>query len=549
MEPGATEKIAEELTWQWGVRSDLGVARLVGLEGATPDGVYGLGASTMLDRLFCWLGELGVLDELRGLEGHGIQRASMPFERWVLLYFVRCLARIESQESLPELLFTDFALMSRLGFNAHDLRYGLTERGRTTRQGPRRNLPLDPEAMSKNLMKLEVSEVRAAFQSILKRLWAAVPTLPKRLLAAIDGTFLELGPKAKGAGVSKRTKQVRTKAGLQSVEVAIFGFKMVWLYVPELGLPLAVAFGTAELDERAFVRGLLADAREVLGGRAALDTIVLDRGFLDGPGLWELSSAGLRFVIPARRDLHVHAEALAATRGETPGIETFAKSRTTTHKKRVEGQKKLVSVQHTLDVVGVEGLRTMETYAPEEQVGGSGHRDRHKKSFEANRIHAVVLTREDGRDDPDFVLLTNGPVRQPFATFDDYDERSRIENQGHRELKQRWALECPVQRSAKAAEIHVYFVVLSFALTQTFRQWHDDQISLDEETGDSTVGRYHRRLAIENADKIIVFLGQEYGIFYTSEYSLLLGRPVKRPNPRAARTLDELLARLEAPRG
>ena len=54
MEPGATEKIAEELTWQWGGgRSDLSVARLVGLEGASPDGVYGLGASTVLDRLFC----------------------------------------------------------------------------------------------------------------------------------------------------------------------------------------------------------------------------------------------------------------------------------------------------------------------------------------------------------------------------------------------------------------------------------------------------------------------------------------------------------------
>jgi len=385
MVPSAVEKIAEELTWQWGVRSDLSVARLVGLEGASPDGVYGLGASTVLDRLFCWLDELGAIDEIRGLEGHGVKRETIPFERWVLR--VRCLARIESQESLPELLFTDFALMTRLGFNAHDLRFGITDRGRTARKGPRRNLPLDPEAMSKNLMKLEVSEVRAAFKAILKRLWAAIPTLPKRLLGAIDGTFIELGPKAKGAGVSKRTKQVRTKAGLQSVEVAIFGFKMVWLYVPELGLPLAVAFGTAELDERPFVRGLLEDAREVLAGRAALDTIVLDRGFLDGPGLWELSASGLRFVIPARHDLRVHAEAIAATRGETPGIETFAKSRTRTVKKRVEGQKGLVKVERTLEVVGVEGLRTLETYAPEDQVGDSGHKDRHKKSFEANRIN------------------------------------------------------------------------------------------------------------------------------------------------------------------
>lgn len=67
-------------------------------------------------------------------------RESIPFERRVLLYFVRCLARIEGQESLPELLFTDFALMTRLGFNAHDLKFGITARGRTARPGPRRNL-------------------------------------------------------------------------------------------------------------------------------------------------------------------------------------------------------------------------------------------------------------------------------------------------------------------------------------------------------------------------------------------------------------------------
>ena len=52
-------------------------------------------------------------------------------------------------------------------------------------------------------------------------------------------------------------------------------------------------------------------------------------------------------------------------------------------------------------------------------MGKGGHKDRHKRSFEANPINAVVLTREDGRDKVDLVLLTNGSVKRPFVPFDD----------------------------------------------------------------------------------------------------------------------------------
>ena len=36
-----------------------------------------------------------------------------------------------------------------------------------------------------------------------------------------------------------------------------------------------------------------------------------------------------------------------------------------------------------------------------------------------------------------------------------------------------------------------------------------------------------------------------FGIYFTTEFALLLGRRVKRPNARAAKTIDELMARLE----
>ena len=542
--PSAQEQIVGELTWRWAVRADLLVARhLVG--GEDPDSVYGIGVATVVDRLFCWLGDIGVLAELEAMDGVGIERRTIPFETWVMLYFLRCLARCPSQNSLPDTLFSDTSLMRRLGFNAHQIEFGITARGGESRKGERLSCPLDPEALSKNIVKLPLDDVRAVFQECLCLVWDQLKSVPKRLLAAIDGSFIEIGPTAEGAGVSSREKQVRTKEGMKTVKSTVVGFKMMVLYVPSLGLPLAVAFGPANLDERTYVRQLLLDAQEVIGDRATLDTVVIDRGFISGPGLWEIHDMGLRFVIPARRDLKVHEEARGLVHGQTEEIPTYRSQRQRVRRRRPKDGGRPVAVTETLEVVGVEGCRTFETYATAAEIGKSGHKDRHKKSFEANPINAVVLTREDGREHVDLVLLTNGPVKRPFVPFDDYDDRSRIENEINRELQQHWFIERPPQRTAKAAELHVLFVMLAFAMTQGFRLWEEQQLAEDEVKGTSTLGEYVRGLQRENHDRVVVFLDDQYGIFYTSDIILMFGRRVRDPAPGAARTLEELMLRLE----
>jgi len=69
----AQERIAEELAWQCAVRADLAVARHL-LDGEEPDGIYGIWASTVTDRFFCWLDEVGVLGELGAMAGVGVKR-------------------------------------------------------------------------------------------------------------------------------------------------------------------------------------------------------------------------------------------------------------------------------------------------------------------------------------------------------------------------------------------------------------------------------------------------------------------------------------------
>jgi len=48
-----------------------------------------------------------------------------------------------------------------LGFNAHQIAHGITKRGSEQRQRGRVSLPLDPEALSNNIVKLPLHDVRA----------------------------------------------------------------------------------------------------------------------------------------------------------------------------------------------------------------------------------------------------------------------------------------------------------------------------------------------------------------------------------------------------
>lgn len=516
------------------------------LAGAEPDGLYGISDARIVDHFLFYVEELGVGDALRRLRPEGVRREVIPAELYVVLYFLRCLARIPSQEALPELLFSDAALMLRLGFNAHQVELGVTKRGSSRRKGPRRNAPVDPEAISKNVGRLDLDAVRAFVRFVLKALWAKHPVVSSKGLFVIDGSFIEPGESTPGSGRTSRSKSVRTTDGIKTVNEVTVGFKMVWLWSVETGLPVAVAFGTAEVDERPFVAELVREANEVLAGRCTIGTLLIDRGFLSGPGLWALHEAGIRFVIPARHDLQVYEEARRASTNEVPTHVVHRGSRTRTEKHRAVGGGKLLEEARTTQAVGVEGCSTLTTYAPVEAVGDGAHRRRYRKDFVSNRINAVVLTREDGRKKVDLVLLTNGPVQRPLAVLDDYDERSRIENQGHRELKQSWYLERPPQRTAKATEIHVLFVLVAYALTSGYRAWLDAQVRQEDVGQSATLGEHVRRVEAENRDKLLVFVGDAYGIFYSSEYSMLLGRTVKRPNPKAASTVEVLLDRLRA---
>ena len=141
------------------------------------------------------------------------------------------------------------------------------------------------------------------------------------------------------------------------------------------------------------------------------------------------------------------------------------------------------------------------------------------------------------------VFLTKAPVEQPLQPFDDYDERSLIENCCIKEAKQQWDLGHPPQKSERAVRVHVVFTLLLFALATAYRLQCER-----EARGSEPVGwqRWRRQLREQSRDKVIVFAQGHYGIFHLAEYSLLLGVKLKDIPPDIG-SRQQVLAKYERP--
>jgi hypothetical protein len=277
---------------------------------------------------------------------------------------------------------------------------------------------------------------------------------------------------------------------------------------------------------------LVTQARANLAGYARLAKVVFDRGFLDGPTLWWLDQQGLRFVVPAKTNMAVTADARAqAAAGED--LTVGRRVHTVRH-----GQGKAAWTERLeTEVVGITGLTTYDQYGTPAQARQANRRD-----FQANPINAVVVRKWSGKDygpGGKTVFLTNALVEKPLRVFDDYDDRSLIENCCIKEAKQQWDLGHPPQKTDRAVWVHVLFTLLMFALATAYRLQYERKASGEEPVGWQ---RWRRQLLEQNRDKVIVFAQGYYGIFHVAEYSLLLGARLKDVPPGIG-TLQEVLAK------
>ncbi len=313
--------------------------------------------------------------------------------------------------------------------------------------------------------------------------------------------------------------------------MTVYGWKLLVLMEALTRIPLAAKVVKIHEHEVAFTRALVTQARANLAGYAILGKVIFDKAFLDGADLWWLDQQRLGFVVPAKEDMAVTADARAlAAAGE--GV-VGRRVRTVSHG---QGQQAWTERLET-EVVGIEGLTTYDQYGTEEHA-----RRRNRKAFQGNPINAVVVRKWNNRDygpGGKTVFLTNEAVDKPLKPFDDYDDRSLIENCCIKEGKQAWHLKHPPQKTERAVQVHVLFTLVMFALVTAYRR-----LTERGAVGDEPVGwqRWRRQLIQQNRDKVIVFAQGWYGIFHVAEYSLLLGVRLKDVPPGIG-TRQEVLKR------
>ena len=97
---------------------------------------------------------------------------------------------IQSINALPRLLFSDEALMQLVGFNAHQVRAGVCQRGGAKRQRERTPGPICADTLANNIVKCNVRELEALFNGVIRAL-AQAGVFRKRVTGIADGTDLE----------------------------------------------------------------------------------------------------------------------------------------------------------------------------------------------------------------------------------------------------------------------------------------------------------------------------------------------------------------------
>jgi hypothetical protein len=294
-------------------------------------------------------------------------------------------------------------------------------------------------------------------------------------------------------------------------------------------IALAAKGGQIQDHEVSFPRALVTQARPPLGAHARLRCGLFDRGCLDGADLWGLTPQGLRFVVPAKANMAVTADAPALA---TAGAGLVARRvHTVAHG---QGKHRWTARLET-EVVGLPDLTPYDPYGPEEHA-----QQRYRQDFEGHPRNAVVVRTWPSRDygpGGKVVFLTHEALAKPLRVFDAYDDRSLSENCCIKESTQAWHLKHPPQKTERAVQVHVLFTLAMFALA-TASRWRAEQAAV----GDEPVGwqRWRRQLFQQNRDKVLIVAQGWYGIFHGAAYSLLLGVKLQEPPPEIGRRRDVL---------
>ncbi len=521
--------VQDRLNWKLAYRDDAKVAQ--GLyAGEEIEEMHELSDAGLLDEFFVLLQELGMMQTFEQMRLPGVKRVLVPTVQCVLLYLLKVLFGGQSMHELPRVLFSNLGLMELVGFNAQQCENGLTKRADGQRTTKQKQGPLSAQCLADNISKLGAQEMERLFNQMVQLL-ARRSFFKGSLLVALDGSKLPTPPSYEGCGKLKQTRSVKIKGQKEAAteEYYVYGWKVLVLIEVHTRLPLAMKLVQIQAYEGSWLVPLLEQAQVNLGSMAQIETVVIDRGYLDGADLWQVQQKGLLFVIVGKSNMAVVQDAQGLAKGERAVV----RERVVSH-----GHGKTAREERLrTELVGIDALTSYDSYGEVEAT-----QYLHRRDFVGQPINAVVVRRWDNRvpKGGGTVYLTNGDVSDPFRIFDTYDWRSVIENGIFKEGKHPWQLLRTPSRTQAAVVVHCFFTLLVMALCTAFRFWQAQAASTPTSTtqllptlssallGGEGTARWRQRLREANRDKLIVFIGQTYGIFHLAEFAVLTHLPLRQ---------------------
>jgi hypothetical protein len=520
--------VQERLNWQVAWRDDRKVGQAL-YAGETIEEMHHLSDAGLLDEFFVFLKDLGMLEAFEQVSQSGVQRTLVPTVQFVLLYFLKVLLGGESMNELPRVLLSDLALMELVGFNAHQCENGLTKRGDASRTTKKKQGPITAQCLADNICKITQEEMERLFNTMVQLL-ARRGWFSGNLLVALDGSKVPTPESYEGCGKLKHTRKVKVKGQQEPVteEYYLYGWKVLVLIEVQTRLPLAMKFVLIQDYEGKWLVPLLEQAQQNLGTHAHIETIVVDRGYLDGEDLWCVHQKGVIFVICGKANMAVTQDAQGLARDARASVRVRVVRRG--HGKSATDQRLRT------ELVGVEALTSYDQYGDAQYTQNA-----HRSDYVGQPINAVVVRKWENRvpQTGGTVYLTNGEVCDPFVVFDTYDWRSVIENGIFKEGKHPWHLLNFPKRTEAAVVVHCHLTLLVMGLTTAFRLWQKQQATAPTALtavlptlssallGGEGIARWRKRLQEENRDKIIVFIGQDYGVFHLAEFAILTHLPIR----------------------
>src|SRR2546421_10124625 len=359
--------VQDRLHWQVACRDDTKVGQAL-YAGEPIDEMHQLSDAGLLDEFFVFLKDVGMLEAFEQVSQAGVKRTLVPTVQFVLPYVLKVLLGGESMHELPHVLFSELALMELVGFNAHQCESGLTKRGDASRTTKKKQGPLTAQCLADNICKIPQEEMERLFNRMVQLL-ARRGLFSGKLVVALDGSKLPTPRSYQGCGKLKQTRSVKVKGQKEAAteEYYVYGWKVLVLIEVQTRLPLALKLVKIQEYEGSWLIPLLSQAQRNLGEQAHIETIVIDRGYLDGEDLWRVHQKGIIFVIVGQANMTVVQDAQGLAKGERAVV-----------RERVVGHghgNKATQQRLRTEVVGIAALTSYDSYGETAQTQSAQRRD------------------------------------------------------------------------------------------------------------------------------------------------------------------------------